>query len=207
MSWQTNVSPPFCSNLVQANLLPQTYGFLNYSSPQNFRPLLFETSRALTEMFRSLDNGAKVQLSFHCQDTVGDEFDDFDGEEDEYGEDVSDEDEPSSSARFTVTVSKAGKTITFACTAMYGTVAVDGVSTTHLSPQSIHETMGMLPKAEYQGPAYEELDEELRDAFDSYLREECGVTDDVAAFVAMFADYREQMNYVSFLKEAQSIIT
>lgn len=151
-------------------------------------------------MFRTIDHGGKVQLSFHCQDTIEDE-----GLIDE--DDDGDDDEQSSPVRFTVTVSKAGKTITFACYSEYGLAKVDGVSTTHLSPQSVHETMGTLPKVEYQGPVYTELSEDLQEAFVTYLQEECGVTDDVAAFVAMFSDYREQMNYMSFLKEAQLIIS
>ena len=151
-------------------------------------------------MFRTIDHGAKVQLSFHCQDTIEDEGS-FDEEEEE------EEDEQSSPVRFTVTVSKAGKTITFACYSEYGLAKIDGVSTTHLSPQSVHETMGTLPKVEYQGPVYTELSEDLQEAFETYLQEECGVTEDIAAFVAMFADYREQMNYMSFLKEAQAIIS
>mmetsp|Transcript_59973 Transcript_59973/g.147415 ORF Transcript_59973/g.147415 Transcript_59973/m.147415 type:complete len:156 (-) Transcript_59973:4741-5208(-) len=155
-------------------------------------------------MFRTIDQGAKVQLSFHCQDTIEDEGlldEDIDGGVED------DDDEQSSPVRFTVTVSKAGKTITFACYSEFGLAKVDGVSTTHLSPQSVHETMGTLPKAEYQGPVYEELSEDLQEAFETYLQEDCGVTEDIASFVAMFSDYREQMNYMSFLKEAQSIIS
>jgi hypothetical protein len=156
-------------------------------------------------MFRTLDNGLKVQVSFHCQDTIEDDV--FDDLNDEEGVDGDDEEEQSSPVRFTATVSKAGKTLTLACYTEHGFVKVDGVSTTHLAPQSVHETMGTLPKVEYQGPSYDELSEDLQEAFETYLEEECGVTEDVAAFVAMFSDFREETLYVSFLKEAQSIIS
>ena len=38
-----------------------------------------------------------------------------------------------------------------------------------------------------------------------YVQEECGVTNDVAAFIAMYADYKEQVQYVSWLKAVQTM--
>lgn len=52
-----------------------------------------------------------------------------------------------------------------------------------------------------------ELAEELQDALAVYLDEECGVNSDVATFIAMFTDYREEIQYVNFLKQAQSIVS
>ena len=51
------------------------------------------------------------------------------------------------------------------------------------------------------------LAEDLQDALVEYLDEECGVNSDMAAFIAMFADYREEVQYVDFLKQAQSIVS
>lgn len=154
---------------------------------------------ATTDMFRSVGSH-KIQVSFHCQDTIEDI-------PDEYDEETEEEEEDSSPVRFTVTITKTGKTLTFACFSELGQVRVEGVSTTTTSPEVVHENQGTLAKTEYQGPDYSELAEDLQQAMEVYLDEECGVTSDVATFIAMFTDYREEKNYVNFLKVAQSIIS
>lgn len=158
---------------------------------------------ASTDLFK-IDSGSnKIQLSFHCQDTL-----EVDEEAGAYSDDEDDEEEPASPVRFTVTVTKAGKSLNFACFSEYGEVKIEGVSTTASSTaEYVHENQGTLPKIEYQGPDFTELAEDLQEALVEYLDEECGVNADVAAFVAMSADYREEINYVDFLKQAQSIVS
>jgi complement component 1 Q subcomponent-binding protein len=58
----------------------------------------------------------------------------------------------------------------------------------------------------YQGPDFLELDENVQEAFAVYLEEELSVDNDVAAFIAMYSDYKEQMQYVQFLKDVQAIV-
>lgn len=152
---------------------------------------------ATTSLFRVMGS-QKVQVSFHCQDSIAEMQEEYELEDDE------DED---AAFRFTVTITKTGKTLTFACFSQYGQVRVEGVSTTATSPEVVHENQGTLAKAEYQGPDYSELAEDLQAALEEYLDEECGVNSDVAAFVAMYSDYREELNYVNFLKVAQTIIS
>jgi len=161
---------------------------------------------ATTDLFKiDSPSGNKIQLSFHCQDTL--EAEDEAGFDDE-GEEVDEEEEASSPVRFTVTVTKAGKSLNFACFSEYGEVKIEGVSTTASSTaEYVHKNQGTLPKVEYQGPDFPELAEDLQEAIMVYLDEECGVNSDVAAFVAMNADYREEMQYVNFLEEAQSIVS
>ena len=131
----------------------------------------------------------KVQILFHCQDTVEEVVYD---ENEEYQDE-----EPILPLRFTVTVSKAGKKMVLECMSELGQAKVVGVSTA--SSDSAEENM-------YQGPDFFELAEDLQESFAIYLDEECAVTSDVATFVAMYADYKEQMQYVQFLKDAKSII-
>jgi Mitochondrial glycoprotein len=145
----------------------------------------------------------KVQLSFHCQDTVEADpvYDDIENEND-------DDDEIVSPVRFCVTVSKADKTLVINCVSEYGEAKIEGVMTTTSTPDAIHANQGDVPdKGQYQGPDFLELSEDLQDAFVKYLEEECGVDSDVSAFVAMYTDYQEQAQYVTFLKDAQSIIS
>jgi complement component 1 Q subcomponent-binding protein, mitochondrial len=156
---------------------------------------------AMVNLFSKVSASPKIQVSFHCQDTVQEE--EMGGDEDAEGE----EEEEMSPVRFTVTITKAGKTLTFACLSDYGQVKIEGVSTClSSSPESIHATQGALEKTLYQGPDFMELAEDLQDAMAIYLEEDCRVTSDVAAFVAMYSDYKEQLSYVQFLKTMQSIV-
>jgi complement component 1 Q subcomponent-binding protein len=154
---------------------------------------------AVTDLFR-IDSSHKVQVSFHCQDTVEDVIG-------EYGETEEEDEEASAPVRFTVTITKAGKSLVFACFSEYGQVKIEGVSTAATPVETIHENQGTLAKPLYQGPDYLELAEDLQEALEIYLDEECGVNSDIATFIAMFADYREEMCYVNWLKETQAIIS
>mmetsp|Transcript_5465 Transcript_5465/g.15840 ORF Transcript_5465/g.15840 Transcript_5465/m.15840 type:complete len:271 (-) Transcript_5465:337-1149(-) len=158
---------------------------------------------ATTNFFKiESSSGNKIQVSFHCQDTLEVE------EEPDYDDEEEDDEEPSAPVRFTVTVTKAGKSLNFACFSEYGQVKVEGLSTTGASTaEYVHENQGTLPKMEYQGPEFTELAEDLQEAFGDYLEEVCGVNSDMAAFIAMFSDYREETQYVDFLKQAQSIVS
>jgi complement component 1 Q subcomponent-binding protein, mitochondrial len=154
---------------------------------------------AMVNLFSKVSASPKIQVSFHCQDTVQEGMGGDEAEEEE-GEDEM------SPVRFTVTITKAGKTLTFACLSDNGLVNIEGVSTCLSSPESIHATQGALEKTLYQGPDFMELAEDLQDAMAIYLEEECRITSDVAAFVAMYSDYKEQLSYVQFLKTMQSIV-
>ncbi|KAL3921643.1 MAG: hypothetical protein SGILL_002643, partial [Bacillariaceae sp.] len=175
---------------------------------------LSELKASIEQDWRLVDDGAttslhkkehshKVHLSFHCQDTVEEVVD-------EYGEsEAADEDDEEASApvRFTITISKAGKSLVFSGFSEYGQIKIEGISTTSVSPETVHEQQGTLAKVEYQGPDFVELADELQEQLHIYLHEECGVDEDVAAFIAMYSDYREEMCYVNWLKETQAIIS
>ena len=147
----------------------------------------------------------KVQVSFHCQDTI--EQLDEPAEDEHLDDDDDDAGESDSPVRFTVTISKAGKTFVVQCLSEYGSTVIETVcTTTKTSPDVLHAQSGVVEKSQYQGPEYSELAEDLQDAIAEYLEEECSVNSDVATFVAMYSDYKEQLQYMQFLKHAQSII-
>lgn len=166
-------------------------------------------SGASTDLIK-IDNPSnnKIRVSFHCQDTLEVDSGDDESGYDEDGEEDDDDEEVSAPVRFTVTITKAGESLNFACFSEDGEVKIEGVSTTASSTaEYVHQNQGTLPKIEYQGPDFTELAEDLQEAIAVYLDEECGVNSDVAAFIAMSADFREEINYVNFLKQAQSIIS
>jgi complement component 1 Q subcomponent-binding protein len=154
---------------------------------------------ATTQLFLK---SSKVQVSFHCQDTVEPMDEVYEEEEDD-----AEEEEPSHPVRFTVTQSKAGKTLVISCLSEFGQVKIESVTTTSASPDMVHAAQGVLEKVQYQGPEFTELAEDLQDSMAAYLEDELLVTTDVAAFVSMQTDYKEQVNYVQFLKDCKSIIS
>lgn len=171
--------------------MPQELADLRASLEKDYRIVEEE---AMTTMFLT---DSKVQISFHCQDTV----------EEVTEEAYEDGEEPSDPVRFTVTDTKAGKTLFINCISEAGEVKIEGVGTTSLSPDAVHANQGNLPeKSLYQGPDFLELAEDLQEAFYGFLENDCGVHTDVASFVAMQTDYQEQMQYVQFLKDVQTVL-
>jgi complement component 1 Q subcomponent-binding protein len=144
-----------------------------------------------------LSNGSKVFLKFHCQDTEQEEESGlFEDEEPE---------EISAPLQFEVQVSRAGKTMTMTCTSEDALASVEGII---ISPSSDAAAAASKSEEEdlYRGPILEDLPEDVKEEFDLYLRKECEVDEDVAAFTAMYADYREQAEYIRWLKEVQKIV-
>jgi complement component 1 Q subcomponent-binding protein len=153
---------------------------------------------ALTKMFRTL-GALKVQVSFHCQDAVE--------VEDEYLEDGSMEvgDEAANPIRFTVVATKAGKSLVLTCISEDATARIQSVAITKEDAVSIMKNSG-VDSNQYQGPDFDELAEDLQDAFFGYLYKDVGLNEDVASFIAMYAYYKEQTHYVEFLKDAQDLL-
>lgn len=159
---------------------------------------------AMTKLHRTTTLGGggganKVQISFHCQDTV----DEYAGDDGEVEED--DDVEPQPSVRFTVTATRAGKSLVWDCVSRDAGVTIQGVGLTAEDVDLVQKTSGIAEHL-YQGPAFTELAEDLQDAFHVYLEEELGVDADLATFIAMYADYREQVQYVKFLSDAREMV-
>lgn len=143
------------------------------------------------KMFRN-SGSAKVSVVFHCQDTMDVDFDE-DGEE------------SSPEVRFVLTVTKAGKTMVLNCASVEANAVVESVATTTESVDDIHAT-GKVHDKLYQGPQFDELAEDLQEAFNVYVQTDCGIDTNVAAFISMFADYKEQEEYIRWLKQTQAIL-
>ena len=138
-------------------------------------------------------NGSKVMLKFHCQDTEPEEEGGlFESEEDE---------ELSPPLSFEVKVSRAGKTMTMECISEDAEASVEGIT------MADAEDLSSDAKKElYRGPILEDLPDDVKEELNLYLREECMVDGDVAAFTAMYADYKEQVEYIKWLKDVKKIV-
>lgn len=169
-------------------------------------------SGATVRMFKKTpgSNGAKIGIVFHCQDTEEDIPFDEDAFLEDQAQDDDDEEEPSQAVRFGVTVSKGGKTVVLQCrSGGDGEISVEGVTVRDgESEDALLALAGgeNLNAAKYQGPEFTELAEDLQESFQEYVVQECGVDEDVAAFIAMYADYREQAEYVTWMKTAIDIL-
>ncbi len=169
-------------------------------------------SGATVRMFKKTpgSNGAKIGILFHCQDTEEDIPFDEDAFLEDQAQDDDEEEEPSQAVRFGVTVSKGGKTVVLQCrSGGDGEISVEGVTVRDgESEDALLALAGgeNLNAAKYQGPEFTELAEDLQESFQQYVVQECGVDEDVAAFIAMYADYREQAEYVTWMKTAIDIL-
>lgn len=157
-----------------------------------------ESDGATVKMFKKepTSNGSKVVLKFHCQDTAQED----EGILDAMSEDEDEEISPP--LHFVVHVSRAGKTMKLVCVSEDAQAIVEGVTIVPSEDSSATTDEDEL----YRGPILEDLPEDVRVEFDTYVKEECGVDEDVATFVAMYADYREQAEYVRWLQEVKKIV-
>jgi complement component 1 Q subcomponent-binding protein len=156
---------------------------------------------ANTKMYRTV-GAMKVLVNFHCQDSVEiEENYTMENEEDE----AAPEDEAASPVRFQVIATKAGKSFVYTCISEDATACIQSVAITTEDVDTILTNAAIMGN-EYQGPDFEELAEDLQDAFSVYLTEDVGLNEDVASFIAMYADYKEQTKYVEFLKDAQALL-
>jgi Mitochondrial glycoprotein len=162
------------------------------------------STSAVVQMQRNIGKGLAT-ISFHCQDTV---------EGLEYGQDEEDEaDEPAAAVRFTVTVTSSSSgpspILYFQCTSELSGVRIENVAMTHGQDQSLeelHSGQATFASQFYQGPVFDELPEDLQDEFHSYLGQVVGINEDVATLVAMYCDYKEETQYVAFLKGAKELL-
>jgi hypothetical protein len=160
---------------------------------------IVDSAPAVTKLYKTV-GAFKVQISCHCQDATVMEEEEFSLEE---GEVVEEEDLPAS-FRFTVTATKAGKSLVMICVSEMSD-RIQSIAVTDTDVETIH-SIG-IDKSGYQGPEFTELSEDVQSAFHRFLEEGIGVDNDVAAFIGMNSDYKEQCQYVKFLEDAKSILS
>jgi len=160
------------------------------------------SSHATVKLYRkdALSNGAKCVISFHCQDTMNP--DDMMQEEEEGAKNEEDE-ELSATARFTISISKAGKIMKINCMTENAQVFVEGVM---MTDEETEKASAAVQEELYNGPEFIELAEDVQDAFNEYVRKECRVDEDLVVYIAMMADYTEQTGYMNWLRGVRKIL-
>lgn len=154
-----------------------------------------EDDGATVKLFsKNASGGGKVSVVFHCQDTVENE-----------GSDDFLEEEPAVAVRFTVLITKAGKTMVLTCVSEEAEARVETVAMTDADAETV--TSSGIDSELYQGPEYAELAEDVQEAFNAFVQTECGIDSDVAAFISMYSDYKEQTEYVRWLKQVRSMLS
>jgi len=167
--------------------------------------------------------GEQVSVVFSITDFKNEEYDDdfdFDDDEDdeeaveEEGEgkgkdegdlevdleDYDDDDyesEPEPVIDFNVHISKGSETLTFECTT---DGSIYSINTVNMSNEEAEED-----KIEYEGPNFEDLEENLQEGFFEYLHER-GVDYDFARFLFTVAIDKEQREYMNWLKDIKKFV-
>ena len=159
---------------------------------------------ATIQMFKKepISSGGKVSLSFHCQDSIS--MDDMLPDDEELFA-AGEEEEHSVAFRFQVRVTRAGKTLVMNCVSMDSETSVERVFLDKESMTSNNNNT-TLSNDVYQGPEFVELAQDVQDSFTEFVQTDCGVNENVAAFVSMYSDYKEQTEYVDWLNGVKSII-
>jgi Mitochondrial glycoprotein len=147
----------------------------------------------MTRLLRNMGT-TKVQVSFHCQDTV-----DVEDDPDMF-------EETSPPVRFTVTATRGSQTMVITCLSENAMVRIQSVALAGNKQTTEQIQVDGLAPAVYQGPEFGELAEDLQEAFHAYIEEEMGLNQDVASFIAMYTDYQEQVQYVDFLQKTRDFL-
>ena len=155
-------------------------------------------------------SGAKVAIAFHCQDTISSEDDEstgslFDQMTEGGGGDNEEEEEDAVAVRFTVMISRAGQTMVYTCLSEDAVANVERVAV--VDGDDIEDLIanGVDEKA-YQGPEFTELAEDLQESLCEFIDDVAGVDTNLASFIAMYADYKEQTEYVDWLRKVKSMV-
>lgn len=132
---------------------------------------------------------------------------DFDGAEsindqEEFGEVDAEENEEHENAMMVpimVSIKKGNKEMEFNC------VSGDQLSVESVRMVEDEEVEDEEVENAYEGPMFNELELELQDEFMDYLKER-GIHDDFAKYISLYADVKEQKEYVLFLRNAKRFV-
>lgn len=184
--------------------------------------LIDNADDGIVKLYKTLGSSQKVQIYFHCQDTVETEVADTHDDEEEGGSEqngnanANDDDEQfddiieTPAVKFTITITKQGKTVIFTCLSDEdGTVhKIQSIAVTLKEDvDTIMKEGGSVDINQYQGPVFHDLADDIQDTFHMYLEDVIGINTDITSFITLYTDYKEQNQYISFLNNIKTIIS
>jgi complement component 1 Q subcomponent-binding protein, mitochondrial len=164
-----------------------------------------DDSSSITKLYKTVDS-VKVHVSFHCQDGTERLVEDEEEETQENENEDNEDQEEAASVRFTVSATKGGKTLFIVCIAQDSMMRIQNVAVAGAVQDIDALHANGLNQSLYQGPEFTELAEDLQDAFYAYIEDYLGINGDVATYISMQFDYKEQCQYVKFLDDAKSLL-
>ncbi|CAM9139019.1 unnamed protein product [Choristocarpus tenellus] len=163
-----------------------------------------EPGKSVVRLHTTGLGGEKVMVEFDCQEEGdGDEWldNEDDDEEVEAAMDAAmedDEDVDDTGYNFLATITKGSDKLVFTGTA----TSCISLSTVACCPPGMDHKDTSL----YEGPVFHELDSELKEGILGYLQER-NIDDNMAAFICMYADHKEQSEYTQWLKQIKQFVT
>lgn len=143
-----------------------------------------------------------IEIIFDCQDEADSNEPEEDEEEEEKEEEEDEEaeaEEPERGINFKVIITKpTGEKMILQCAA-FDTLDISGVRYVG-SEKDIKDT------TLYSGPVFEHLDDELRNAFFSYL-EDRKINDEMCVFINYYSAEKEQNEYAYWLRQLSTFTT
>ncbi|CAH0473641.1 unnamed protein product [Peronospora belbahrii] len=163
-----------------------------------------ESSGCMDVILQGSVDDDSIKIKFNAQDTVELEDDDMgydeehEQEQEEEEEVDEEEDDELPGVRFTADVIRDNKGLQFDCVAG-SNLTVERVRYLHdFAKDDEDETL-------YFGPNFIDLELDVQDKFYSYLAER-KIDDELAQFIAQFADLKEQREYLTFLEDAETFV-
>jgi len=104
-----------------------------------------------------------------------------------------------------VCCNKAGKNIVIGCATEGGQADIETVVIR--DGETVDEGFVLRGTENlYQGPEFFDLASDLQEAFNVHVQEDCGVYESVSAFLVMYTDFKEQVEYTHWLKTVHDIM-
>merc|ERR1712106_1135346 len=109
-------------------------------------------------------------------------------------DDNEEEEEDAQALRFDVVMTRAGKSLLVRCLSEEAQAVVEGMVVRNEGEveSSASSNSNDTISDHYEGPDFTDLPEDLQRSLTSLVQDDCGVTEHMAVFLAMYADYKEQ---------------
>lgn len=121
-------------------------------------------------------------------------------EEEELAEDLS-------PIRANIVIEKAGSALGVECVVQHAIIMIESITPYPSGEAALANTVEADYKRReiYQGPSFDNLDESVQSSFETYL-EARGINSELADFIAEYSSYRENKEYLNWLKKFRTFV-